>query len=137
MGYLAEKGIISQDAQNTADVILFFDKLFDSINGSFGKRKHSKPLLGPATPNSLHHKTWMEAKIFLKNMKFVNIKTSNVEYVPTLNHVLVLMVKGLRKKFKQPIAYYFTNALNKAQLKDIFKKNVSYVRSTGLKVVCD
>nr|XP_049695818.1 uncharacterized protein LOC126054354 [Helicoverpa armigera] len=86
MGYLAEKGIISQDAQNTADVILFFDKLFDSINGSFGKRKHSKPLLGPATPNSIHHKTWMEAKIFLKNMKFVNVKTSNVEYVPTLSN---------------------------------------------------
>uniref|UniRef100_A0A2H1W277 SFRICE_035491 n=1 Tax=Spodoptera frugiperda TaxID=7108 RepID=A0A2H1W277_SPOFR len=75
-------------------------------------------------------------------MKFVNIKTSNVEgftfYDEKIaDHVLVLMVKGLRKKFKQPIAYYFTNALNKAQLKDIFKKNVSYVRSTGLKVVCD
>lgn len=52
------------------------------------------------------------------------------------DHVLVFMVKGLRKKFKQPIAYYFTNALNKAQLKEILKKVVSYVRSTGLKVVC-
>ncbi|KAJ8711918.1 hypothetical protein PYW08_008872 [Mythimna loreyi] len=60
-----EKGIISEDAQSTADVLLFFDTLFDSVNGSYGKRKkHSKPLLGPATPNSVHHKTWTEAKIF-------------------------------------------------------------------------
>ncbi|KAH9632255.1 hypothetical protein HF086_002890 [Spodoptera exigua] len=50
---IIEKGIISEDAQSTADVLLFFDTLFDSVNGSYGKRKkHSKPLLGPATPNS-------------------------------------------------------------------------------------
>ncbi|XP_026724779.1 uncharacterized protein LOC113491811 [Trichoplusia ni] len=65
MGYLADKGIISEDAKSKADVILFFDKLFDSVNGSYGKRKkHSKSLLGPATPNSVHRKTWTESKIF-------------------------------------------------------------------------
>ncbi|XP_041968614.1 uncharacterized protein LOC121725650 isoform X1 [Aricia agestis] len=106
MGYLAEKGIISQDAQNTADVILFFDQLFDSINGSFGKRKkHSKPLLGPATPNSPHHKTWMEAKIFLKNMKFVNVKTLNVEHVPTLNN-WVWTLEGIELLLKKNAAKY-------------------------------
>lgn len=104
--FFAEKGIISEDAQSTADVLLFFDTLFDSVNGSYGKRKkHSKPLLGPATPNSVHHKTWTEAKIFLKNMKFLNVNTSSVEYVPTLNN-WVWTLEGIELLLKKIAAKY-------------------------------
>ncbi|KAJ8735757.1 hypothetical protein PYW07_007377 [Mythimna separata] len=87
MGYLADKGILPAEAKDTADILLFFDKLFDSMNGSFGKRKkHGKPLLGPATPTSIHHKTWKECKVMMKDMRFINNKTSNDEYVPTINN---------------------------------------------------
>lgn len=37
------------------------------------------------------------------------------------NHALVFMVKGIKKHFKQPVAYYFTNSLNKCELKTIIK----------------
>lgn len=37
------------------------------------------------------------------------------------NHALVFMVKGINRSFKQPIAYYFTNSINKLQLKTVFK----------------
>ncbi|KAJ8717781.1 hypothetical protein PYW07_005711 [Mythimna separata] len=87
VGVKLNKGILPAETINTADILLFFDKLFDSMNGSFGKRKkHGKPLLGPATPTSIHHKTWKECKVMMKDMRFINNKTSNDEYVPTINN---------------------------------------------------
>ncbi|CAB3259817.1 unnamed protein product [Arctia plantaginis] len=57
MGYLARKGILVEDAKETARLLLFFDELFDSVNGSFHnfKKKPGKKLLGPLTPNSTHY----------------------------------------------------------------------------------
>lgn len=37
------------------------------------------------------------------------------------DHALVFMVKGIKQNFKQPIAYYFTNCLNKIELKKLVK----------------
>ncbi|KAI5636936.1 transposase protein domain-containing protein [Phthorimaea operculella] len=54
MGYLADKGILPKECQQTADLLLIIDQLFDSVNGSFKKNKHAKPLLGPVTPSSPH-----------------------------------------------------------------------------------
>ncbi|CAG4958186.1 unnamed protein product [Colias eurytheme] len=58
-----------------------------------------------ATPNSVHHKTWTEAKIFKKNMKFVNAKSSSVEYVPTLNN-WVWTLEGIELLLKKIAAKY-------------------------------
>ncbi|CAH2101352.1 unnamed protein product [Euphydryas editha] len=56
MGYLSDKGILPPQCKDTADILILFDKLFDSVNGSFDKRnKHGKPLLGPVTPKCPHH----------------------------------------------------------------------------------
>lgn len=52
------------------------------------------------------------------------------------DHVLVYMVKGLKRKFKQPVAYYFTNSLNKAELKALTIKVIKYVQGTGLNILC-
>ncbi|CAB3231574.1 unnamed protein product [Arctia plantaginis] len=87
MGYLADKGILPADAKDTADILLFFDQLFDAMNGSHGKKKkYGKPLLGPATPTSIHMKVWRESKNMLQKMKFLNRSTLRDEYVPTLNN---------------------------------------------------
>ncbi|CAB3231913.1 unnamed protein product [Arctia plantaginis] len=88
MGYLASKGIISKDCKETADLFLFLDNLFDSLNGSHknSKKRSGKPLLGPVTPSSGHHKIWREAKEVLKTMKFV---TSNgYTVVPSITNWL-------------------------------------------------
>ncbi|CAK1598223.1 unnamed protein product [Parnassius mnemosyne] len=87
MGYLADKGILPEECKETADILLFFDQLFDSLNGSYTKLKqHGKPLLGPARPNSSHNNVWNKAKIELRNMKFTNIVTGKTEKVPTLEN---------------------------------------------------
>lgn len=44
--------------------------------------------------------------------------------------MLVFMVKGIRKNFKQPVAYFFTNTLNKTELKNIIKEIIVKVHST-------
>lgn len=53
---------------------------------------------------------------------------------------LVFMVRGCRKKFKQPVALYLTNSMTSAALSIIIKKVIEAVQSTGLTVistVCD
>ncbi|CAB3224498.1 unnamed protein product [Arctia plantaginis] len=89
MGYLARKGILVEDARETARVLLFFDELFDSVNGSFHnfKKKPGKKLLGPLTPNSTHQKVWDEAKAILKTMTFIDKsnKTGNCPCLVSLS----------------------------------------------------
>ncbi|KPJ19999.1 hypothetical protein RR48_01231 [Papilio machaon] len=101
-----DKGILPHQCKDTADILIFFHKVFDSINGSFEKRqKHGKPLLGAATPRSLHHQFWFESIQRLKNMKFVNRTTGQVEYVPTLNNWvwtlegIQLLLKNIKEKY--------------------------------------
>lgn len=56
------------------------------------------------------------------------------------NHALVFMVKGVKRNFKQPVAYYFTNALDTIELKKIMKTVVKHVVESGLIIfntVCD
>ncbi|CAG4952227.1 unnamed protein product [Colias eurytheme] len=52
------------------------------------------------------------------------------------DHVLVYLVKGIRKNFKQPVAYYFTSCLKKSNLKEITLNIIRYVQRTGLNVLC-
>lgn len=50
------------------------------------------------------------------------------------------MVKGISRNYKQPIAYYFTNKLNKMQLKNMLKCVVKHAQDAGLVIVntiCD
>ncbi|RVE45426.1 hypothetical protein evm_009944 [Chilo suppressalis] len=72
MGYLADKGLLPTECKDTADVLLLFDKLFDSMNGSYAKKtKYGKQYLKPLTPNSAHIKLWHERKKIIKSMRFV------------------------------------------------------------------
>lgn len=65
---------------------MFFDELFDSVNGSFSKKKHAKPLLGPIKPNSIHHSKWKEGIKLLNTMYFVNKRTGKKESVPSIKN---------------------------------------------------
>ncbi|CAH2088903.1 unnamed protein product [Euphydryas editha] len=71
MVYLADKGILPTECIETADLLLFMDNVFDSVNGSHAKNKNAKPLLGPVTLTSAHIKIWTEAKRVFNSMEFV------------------------------------------------------------------
>jgi len=57
------------------------------------------------------------------------------------DHVLVFMIRGIRKKYKQPIAYYYCQGTTKTpDLAVCIKEVISAIQTTGLKiraVVCD
>lgn len=113
------------DAKHTADALLLFDSLFDSMNGSFEKRKKfGKPLLGPATPTSAHHNTWNELKPILKKMKFINKNTLKNEYVPTLDNWVwtlegtELLLKNLQRDYN--ITSVWLRHLNQDPIENFF-----------------
>ncbi|PNF39995.1 hypothetical protein B7P43_G15587, partial [Cryptotermes secundus] len=57
------------------------------------------------------------------------------------NHALLFMIRGLRRKWKQPVAYYFTRGSTKAEMVVQYLKEVlDACQNAGLKVVatvCD
>ncbi|CAB3232292.1 unnamed protein product [Arctia plantaginis] len=75
-----EKGILPAQCEDTSDILLFFDDLFDSLNGSFTGDHIAKPLQGSVTPASPHKAKWTESIQILKSMKF-----EGKAYVPTID----------------------------------------------------
>ncbi|CAG9137825.1 unnamed protein product, partial [Plutella xylostella] len=98
---VSEKGILAKESKETAEVILFFDELFDSVNGSYygSKKKSWKPLLGPVTPTSSHQKYWTDARKVFKSMKFYTengksgVVPSITNWLQTLENLDLLMKK--------------------------------------------
>uniref|UniRef100_A0A2A4JY71 THAP-type domain-containing protein n=2 Tax=Heliothis virescens TaxID=7102 RepID=A0A2A4JY71_HELVI len=139
MGYLADKGILPLECKDTADLFLFLDHVFDSVNGSYRKNRFAKPLLGPVTPISPHKKFWTEAKQILKSMQFIT-STGKVETVPTIkNWVWTLdgiqvLINNLESKFG--VTSVWLRHLNQDPLENFF----GAIRSHGCRNVnptCD
>jgi hypothetical protein len=51
--------ILEESAQQTADVLLFFDEIFDSVNSSSFDIKNGK-IYRTVKRNSIHHKLWAD-----------------------------------------------------------------------------
>lgn len=120
----SDKGIIPSECKDTADLLLLFDKLFDSLNGSYNKKgKHGKPYLGALTPNSIHHKMWNSAKKCLKTMHFVN-KHGRERCVPTVSNWLWTLegvenlIDKVGKEYK--VTSIWTRHLNQDPLENFF-----------------
>ncbi|XP_047541820.1 uncharacterized protein LOC125074537 [Vanessa atalanta] len=66
-----DQGLLPSECKDTADILLFFDELFDSMNGSCSNssKRSGKPLLLPVKPRSEHHEIWKKSKVVLKSMK--------------------------------------------------------------------
>jgi len=63
---------MNQKAGDTAILCLFFDKLFDSINGSYDKVVVGKIFRTTIKPNPPHRQLWRESLKVLDTMYFVN-----------------------------------------------------------------
>lgn len=66
------KGILTSSAQDTSDACLFFDKLFDSVNGNSHKIVDGKIYRSALKKGSPHHKFWEDALKILNSMVFVD-----------------------------------------------------------------
>lgn len=65
----------------------------------------------------------------------------NEKYLKICDHVLVFLIRGINKKWKQPVAYYFCQSTTKTpQLVKCITEVIEEIQKTGLKVmstVCD
>lgn len=69
----ADSGILPKKYSNTAEILLFFNDLFDSVNGSC--EYDSDNLKGPVTEGSVHFPFWNYALCMLSEMKFYDKAT--------------------------------------------------------------
>lgn len=58
------QNILGNTAGDTAKFCLFFDKLFDSVNGNFDKVVDGKIYRSGVKKNSPYHKLWEESESF-------------------------------------------------------------------------
>ncbi|KAJ2937540.1 hypothetical protein O0L34_g19047 [Tuta absoluta] len=78
---------VSETLKNTAEIVYFFDDLFDSLNGASinNKRNKGKPLRQAVTEKSAHHQFWRDAISKLESLKFVD-STGKETSVPSLKN---------------------------------------------------
>jgi len=72
---------------------LFFDKLFDSLNGNFDKVVDGKIYRTSVTKNSPHYQLWADSLKVLSTMRFVGKNGKNVS-VPTIRNWMTT-IRGL------------------------------------------
>ncbi|XP_023312722.1 uncharacterized protein LOC111692830, partial [Anoplophora glabripennis] len=122
---------LPKEATDTADLILFLDKLFDSLNISKKSKPQAEPLKWAVTKNSIHEEFWQNSLKILDTMKFFSLEKQRFVAIPTLKN-LKFTVKGfiylrqillIKKKFK----FVLTGAFNQDPLENFF----SYIRSHG------
>ncbi|CAG2061725.1 unnamed protein product, partial [Timema podura] len=79
---------MNPEATDTADLLLFFDELFDSVNGVLLVSRDGKPLRTALTQNSPHLPFWDRAMTTLRSMEFREERThSKVNNVMALHSV--------------------------------------------------
>ncbi|KAI4465126.1 thap-type zinc finger superfamily [Holotrichia oblita] len=125
------RGCLPESAKNTADFLLFVDKLFDSVNGSTVKAEHGKTLRCAVTSSSTHIQFWEEAIRVLKSIHFVSdnksdhIPPSIKNWQSTLERLKYLWTNLNRKGFE----FLCVRNLNQDPLENFFGS----IRAHGLR----
>ncbi|CAG9783968.1 unnamed protein product [Diatraea saccharalis] len=98
---------------------MFFDDLFDSVNGSFSKPKGGKMYRTAVTPTSPHHKLWNKTLPVLRSMRFHN--GINHGIVPSLSSWIKTV-----ENFKRILIYLNSKGIN-SYIKLIIKINLDLI----------
>lgn len=109
---LSETGALDKESTDTADLLMFFDDLFDSVNGSYSTVRNGKIYRTAVTATSRHHKLWNDSLRILKTMKFVNANNQGV--VPSLLN----WVKTI-ENFKRLVKYLHNKGITSLLLRNI------------------
>lgn len=112
--FFSETGRLPKGSEDTADLLLFFDRLFDSVNGNYHKPATGKIYRSAVTPRSPHRTLWHKSLPTLKGMKFISKSGKRIS-VPSLT------------SWVQSIESFIalTKYLHSAGLKSILLRNIN------------
>lgn len=109
-----ENGSLPKDSVDTAELIMLFDDLFDSVNANF-HREEGKIYRSAVTPNSPHLRFWNSTLPIIKSMKFlIKDKNDKETTVPSLTS-WVKTIEG----FKSIVNYLWSQGVNSILLRNI------------------
>lgn len=97
--------ILDPAANDTAELCLFFDQLFDSVNGSFSQVKDGKIYRTALKKGSPHHEFWNKALKILCSMVFVDPITKKKSAGPQ-PRTIQNWIKTIRGIFLNMIEYF-------------------------------
>lgn len=124
---------LGPEAVDTAELLLFLDKLFDSLNVNSKVAPSTKPLKGGVTRDSPHEEHWRAAINVLQSMSYFNKDKKKLVKVPSIKN-LIHTIKGfiylksvLLENFK--FKFILTRFFNQDPLENFF----SYVRAHGVR----
>lgn len=88
---------MNEEAKDTAVLLHFFDKLFDSVNGSYDKVVDGKIYRTGLKKFSPHHQLWTDSLKVLNSMYFINPTTKkySIPQPPTLKN-WIKTIKGTK-----------------------------------------
>lgn len=114
---------------NTAIVLDFFNKVFDSVNAH--TMRPETPLRVAVTKNSKHHDFWPNAIKLLSDMRYVDLKTKQpVKCIPSLKN-WIFTLRGFQNIWKKVnnagIQFLRTRHINQDPLENFF----GMIRSHG------
>lgn len=142
MQYIYVVGVVPTDAGDlkiteeegiaTAEVINFFNDLFDSVNAK--ERDEINELRCPVTDDSAHHAFWTDARTKLRKMRYVEKVTREiVKSVPTLTNWL-FTIDGFQKVWKiVNLKYNFTNLKTRYINQDLAENFFGQIRSHAVR----
>lgn len=121
---IKDKHCLHPHAVHTASLILFLDKLFDSLNCNNKLAPSSKPLKGGVSINSEHAAFWISALQILRTMKFYCPKKKRFVTTPSIKN-LIFTVKGFqyltnRLLNNYSFSYVLTRSFNQDPLENFF-----------------
>lgn len=117
--------------RDTAEIILFFDRLFDSVNGH--TLKPEKPLRVAISHNSPHFPFWERAIKRLQRMRFVDRKDKNQLRDSHILKNWISTIRGLRKLWITLKTHEFKCLKPRILNQDCLRHFFGQIRSFGMR----
>lgn len=127
----AEGNCLGNCAKDTSEIILFWDKVFDSINGNTLYPKE-KELRYAVTRNSPHLGFWREARASIAKMYFQKEGTSEKHYPPSLKNwinTLYSFEKIHEVLLEKEISFFMPRVFNQDPIENLFGQ----IRAQGIR----
>ncbi|KAJ8915290.1 hypothetical protein NQ315_014798, partial [Exocentrus adspersus] len=130
-----DKTMLDETALDTAELILFLDKLFDSLNANSKTGPTTKLLKGGVTENSPHESFWRMAIETIQTMKFYSVQKQSLVTVPSLKNLIHTLKGFIYLKHVLLNKYNFKFILTRFFNQDPLENFFSYIRSHGVRNV--